>query len=221
LADIRRIGAGNDQLGRLPWRRGNAVTAPKKATAATPLEIIYRRAGDLKPDPKNAKTHSAKQIKLLQGLFEEYGFINPILLKPDDTIGAGHGRHQAVIAKDPNTMVPTITKQGLSKKQWRGLMLADNKAGMVGTGWDEKLLTSELSALKLDGFNLEMTGFSTLDMTKLGIAGFEVDGGKGAETGQIGGMAFAVIVRCKDEDEQTRLLEEFGKKGLKCEALIS
>lgn len=191
-----------------------------KPAATDKLEIVYRDPKDLKADPRNARTHSKKQITLLRAAIREFGFLVPILLKPDGTIGAGHGRLEAALGEGL-AQVPTITKHGLTKAQWRAYMLADNKLAMTGSGWDEKLLIAELSDLKLGDFNMELIGFTKMELTGMGIPGFEATGGAGAETNQIGGMQYAVIVRCKNEADQLKLLEEFGKKGLKCEALIS
>lgn len=190
------------------------------AAAAAPLEIVYRDPKDLKADPRNARTHSKKQINLLVAAYKEFGMLVPILLKPDGTIGAGHGRHEAALVAKLEK-VPTITKHGLSDAQWRAFMIADNKLAMAGSGWDEKILVTELTELRIGDFNMELIGFTKVELTGLGIPGFEATGGADAETNRIGGMQYAVIVRCKDEADQLKQLERFSKEGLKCEALIS
>lgn len=43
------------------------------------LSVVYRPTADLKPDPRNARTHSKAQIGQLTSAIEAFGFTNPIL----------------------------------------------------------------------------------------------------------------------------------------------
>jgi DNA modification methylase len=62
--------------------------------------------------------------------------------------------------------VPVIVLSGLSAAQKRALVLADNKLAL-NAGWDDELLRLELSDLKSDGFDLDLIGFSTDEITAL------------------------------------------------------
>ena len=46
----------------------------------------------LQPYAGNARTHSAKQIKLIAQSIERFGFTNPILIHDAGQVIAGHGR---------------------------------------------------------------------------------------------------------------------------------
>jgi hypothetical protein len=48
--------------------------------------------GDLRPNPRNARTHPAKQLKGLAAIIAKVGFLNPILVDDQNIILAGHGR---------------------------------------------------------------------------------------------------------------------------------
>ena len=48
--------------------------------------------GSLRPYPRNARTHSKKQIRQIADLIQRFGFTNPVLIDQDNTILAGHGR---------------------------------------------------------------------------------------------------------------------------------
>ena len=89
----------------------------------------------------------------------EFGFTNPILLREDLTIGAGHGRLEAALQDPPLERVPTIIVPGLTPEQWRAYALADNKIAL-NAGWDEAALRRELEALSEIGFDLSLTGFT-------------------------------------------------------------
>jgi hypothetical protein len=45
--------------------------------------------------------------------------------------------------------------------------LADNQLAITGSGWDPELLRLELGELKLDGFDLSLTGFGALELKDL------------------------------------------------------
>jgi DNA modification methylase len=117
-----------------------------------------RPVSALKPYEKNARTHSAEQVEQLTRSIREFGFTNPLLIDEQNRIIAGHGRLQAALALKM-TDVPVIILSGLSEPQRRALILADNKIAL-NSGWDLKLLTEELAELKLEGYDLTLTGFS-------------------------------------------------------------
>jgi hypothetical protein len=95
-----------------------------------PLKVTYRATGSLKPDPRNARTHSKGQVEQIVASITEFGFANPILLDPDGVLIAGHGRLLA--AKSMGLAeVPTIELVGLSDAQKRALRLADNKIALL------------------------------------------------------------------------------------------
>lgn len=130
------------------------------AAAETISTGVYqvRPVASLKPYEKNARTHSAEQVEQLTRSIREFGFTNPLLVDEQDRIIAGHGRLQAALALKM-AEVPVIILAGLTDAQRRALILADNKIAL-NSGWDLKLLTEELADLKLDGYDLTLTGFS-------------------------------------------------------------
>jgi DNA modification methylase len=137
-----------------------------------PLAVTYCPVDTLRPDPRNARTHSKQQIDQIVASIRQFGFVNPILVDPGGRIIAGHGRLMAAKAMGL-AEVPTIPIQGLSETQKRALRIADNKIAL-GAGWDLdvlKLELADLGSLDLD-FDLSVTGFSTgeLDIILNGCA---------------------------------------------------
>ena len=59
------------------------------------LEIQYVSPDRLRPYPGNARSHSRKQLKLIEKSIMRFGFTNPILVTDDFEVVAGHGRLQA------------------------------------------------------------------------------------------------------------------------------
>jgi hypothetical protein len=129
------------------------------------LEVIYRDPFGLTADPRNARTHSAEQIEQIRASIREFGFTNPVLLKPSGMIGAGHGRVEAAKAEGLN-LVPTCVVEGLTETQWRAYVLADNKLAL-NAGWDADLLRVELTDLQVFDFDLGLTGFNDAELADL------------------------------------------------------
>jgi len=125
------------------------------------LAVTYRAAGDLVPDPRNARTHPKRQIDQIKASIEAFGFTNPILVDPEGHIIAGHGRLQAARAMGL-AEVPTIILSGLSEPQKRALRIADNKIAL-NAGWDLEILQLELGELASIDIDIDptLTGFST------------------------------------------------------------
>jgi len=123
------------------------------------FEIV--KVSELREYERNARTHPKKQIAELCSAITEWGFTNPILIDASGMIAAGHGRLIAA-KKLGMTEVPCIRLGHLSETQIRALILADNRIA-EGSGWDMKLLKSELSDLMDLGYNVELTGFDPDD----------------------------------------------------------
>lgn len=130
----------------------------------TDLQITYRSIAELSANPRNARTHSALQIRQIARSIEAFGFVNPVLVDEQDVLIAGHGR-LAASEKLGLERVPVIRITGLSDTQKRGLMLADNRIA-ESAGWDSEMLARELadlSDMELD-FDLEVTGFDAAEI---------------------------------------------------------
>jgi DNA modification methylase len=126
------------------------------------LSIVNRSVSELKPYPRNARTHSKKQIRQIAKSIRRFGFTNPILVDDELQIIAGHGRVEA--AKDLGIdQVPTIRLSGMSEADKRAYVLADNRLAEVA-GWDKEILAIELQALIELDFEVELTGFDIADI---------------------------------------------------------
>lgn len=116
----------------------------------------------LKPNPANARTHTHKQINQIAASIERFGFLVPIVIDDDDLIAAGHGRWSA--AKQLGlAQVPVVRARFLTDADRRAFALAENRIAEL-SGWDENILADEPSILFEQGYNLEITGFSTSDL---------------------------------------------------------
>jgi DNA modification methylase len=121
------------------------------------MELIKKKVSELIPYINNSRTHSEEQITQLVSSIKEFGFTNPILLAPDNSIIAGHGRLQAV-KRLGHEEVPCIIISGLSKTQIKALIIADNQLAL-NAGWDLEKLSVEIEGLEADKFDLSLLGF--------------------------------------------------------------
>jgi hypothetical protein len=123
-------------------------------------EIAYLPIDQLKPNPKNPRTHTNHQIWQIAESIRHFGFNNPIILDSEDVIVAGCGRFEAA-KRLGMTHVPTIRLDELTKEQIRAYIIADNKLA-ENAGWDLEILAIELQSLlelKLPDFDVTVTGF--------------------------------------------------------------
>jgi len=125
----------------------------------TLLNVIYLAITELRPNPKNARTHSPHQTRQIAASIKEFGFLNPILIDRTNTIVAGHGRVAGAKLLGID-QVPTIRVENLTQDQIRAFALAENRIAEKA-GWDDSILEIELQHLINIGgdFDVTVTGF--------------------------------------------------------------
>src|SRR6266446_4276902 len=123
------------------------------------LKILFRPILEVKPDPKNPRVHSKKQIRQIAASIEAFGFNVPILTDREGNVVCGHGRLSACRELGWSE-VPTLCLDHLTPAQARAFMIADNRLTEIAT-WDDRLLAEQLKDLSLLGldFSIEITGF--------------------------------------------------------------
>ena len=126
------------------------------ATVATAL---------LKPSPDNARVHDESQVNEICQSIESFGFTNPILVDAENNIIAGHGRHMAALKLGLKT-VPVVYVTGLTDKEIRALMLADNRIAQ-NSRWDYEKLAAEIQHLVDVDFDVSGIGFTDSEIEEL------------------------------------------------------
>ena len=129
----------------------------------------------LKPNARNARTHSKKQVRQIADSIQAFGFLVPILIDENRLIIAGHGRYQAARLLGIET-VPAIEVTGCRRRN-AVPAFADNKIA-ENAGWDRERLAIELPELSellvLDGLDISVTGFAAVEIDQLAVD-FEED----------------------------------------------
>jgi DNA modification methylase len=121
----------------------------------------------IKPNPRNPRTHSAKQIGQIANSIRAFGFANPLIVSEDGELIAGHGRWQAANLLGLAT-VPVIVIPALSPAKRRALAIADNKIA-ENAGWDRERLAVEIPELAA------LLSAEELDVSILGFEPVEID----------------------------------------------
>lgn len=137
------------------------------------LHIEYRPIESLVPYINNARTHSGEQVAQIAASMIEFGWTSPILVDGSNGLISGHGRLLAA-HKLGFATVPVIELAHLSPTQKRAYILADNRLA-ENAGWNEELLTLELTELSEAGFDLALTGFEDSEIETLLAANAGVD----------------------------------------------
>ena len=132
---------------------------PIRASSFKHTKIEQKALDALKAAGRNARTHSAKQIKQIAASIETFGFVNPVLVDSDYRIVAGHGRVEAArnLGMD---IIPVIRLEHLSAAELKAYAIADNRLAELA-GWDKEILALELADLiTIDAdFDVSVTGF--------------------------------------------------------------
>lgn len=132
-------------------------TALQQAVASFAPQVVQLKLSELKPSPRNARTHSQKQIHQIAESIKAFRFTNPVAVNSLNEIISGHGRCEAAKLLGM-TEVPAIRLDHLNSDQARLLRIADNRLAEAA-GWDEELLKLELGELIELDVEIALTGF--------------------------------------------------------------
>lgn len=127
------------------------------------------RIDQLVPAPRNARTHSRKQLRQIAESIRAFGFTNPVLVDGAGQVIAGHGRLAAAQTLGLSE-VPTLCIDWLSAEQQRAYVIADNRLAEKA-GWDRELLALELGELSDLQIDITLTGFDLREIELIIDAG--------------------------------------------------
>ena len=128
------------------------------------LEIEYFPVSDIQMYENNPR-HNEKAVDIVIKSIKRYGWRVPIILGKGNVIIAGHTRLKAAI-KMGLTEVPVVWADDLTEADQKGLRIMDNKSSEYAS-WDFDLLKSELEELQKMNIDLDLTGFSEVELDKI------------------------------------------------------
>src|SRR5713226_2803734 len=141
-------------------------SSDRAAPLATSACIEWVSLGLPRSNPRNARTHSNRQIRQIAASIRKFGFLNPILVDDTNFGLAGHGRLEAA-RHEGLDRVPIFRFGHMSAAQKRAYVIADNKIAEQA-GWDRELLAIELGELSdllpMEGLDVSLTGFEAAEI---------------------------------------------------------
>jgi DNA methylase/ParB-like nuclease family protein len=133
------------------------------------MRIQDMAIGLIKLNPRNARTHTARQIEQIAKSIRAFGFTNPLLVSEDLELIAGHGRWKAGMQLGLDT-IPVIVVAGLSPARRRALAIADNRIAQ-NARWNRERLAIEIpelaGLLSTEGLDISILGFEPDDIEPL------------------------------------------------------
>jgi DNA modification methylase len=126
------------------------------------LRIEYVPIRDLRPSEKNSRLHPKKQIEKLARAIHDFGFLIPVLIDAESKLIAGHARIEAA-QRLGQSEVPCIRAAHLSEAEKRAFTIIDNRLA-EDSAWDFQVLAQELEFLRVEGVDLQMTGFEISEL---------------------------------------------------------
>lgn len=133
------------------------------------IAVQARSIKEIKLNPRNAKTHSGKQIRQIANSIVAFGFTNPLLVNERGELIAGEGRYKASLLLGL-VKVPVIVMAGLSPARQRALAIADNKIA-ANAGWNRERLAIEIpeltGLLEAEGLDVSILGFEAVEIDQL------------------------------------------------------
>lgn len=192
-------------------------------------------AASLLANPENWRLHPEPQAQSLSGVLERVGWVQKVLVNrrssPEwgerqnlETMVDGHLRVKLALQQGPETPVPRTVVDLSPEEEALVLATLDPISAMAQA--DPGLLESLLDQTRATIDEMTSAGNDALgrmlaDLGKRnGVRMPETDGGAAAPA-QTAPEQYVIMVTCQNEDEQTRLLEQFIAEGLQCRALIA
>ena len=128
------------------------------------MDVIEISIDKVVPYARNPRRND-DAVATVAASLAEFGWRQPIVVNEQMVIVAGHTRYQAA-QRLGMTMVPIHVAKGLSTAQLRAYRLMDNRSHQNAV-WDDALLGLELQDLRLEDFDLDLTGFDEAEIDRL------------------------------------------------------
>ncbi|MGN0998660.1 MAG: site-specific DNA-methyltransferase [Faecousia sp.] len=110
-------------------------------------------------NPRKRLMPGDHEYEKLKQSIEAFGYVDPIIVNMDGTVIGGHQRLN--VLKDLGFQEVDVAVVNLDKNEEKALNIALNK---ISGEWDEEKLEELLAELTIEGFPIELTGFSETDL---------------------------------------------------------
>jgi ParB-like chromosome segregation protein Spo0J len=176
-------------------------------------ELRRVKAGELRPNPKNWRTHPQAQRDALRGVLAEIGYADALLARPlpDGSLELIDGHLRAETT--PDMEVPVLIVDLDDAEAAKLLALLDPLAALAET--DEDALASLLQEVESDNDAVQQLLGELLDGEST-----EAEPPEDAVPAEVKiHDAYQVLVECEDERQQQVVFEQMAAQGYKCKLL--
>jgi site-specific DNA-methyltransferase (adenine-specific) len=122
------------------------------------MEVTRRLIEDLTLDPRNARTHTQKNLDAIATSLTKFGQRKPIVITGDGVVLAGNGTLEAAKSLKWDYIDVSVTPADWDLDTARAYALADNRTAELAE-WDEAVLAQQLLELHDADFDIEALGF--------------------------------------------------------------
>ncbi len=171
-------------------------------------------ASELRPSPRNWRTHPEHQRDALRGVLAEVGYADALLARELDDgsleLVDGHLRAETT----PDSVVPVLVLDLTAEEADKILLTLDPLAGLAGT--DHERLSDLLAATRFTSPQLE----SLLGELARDAANAEAQLADAADRPEPTIRdSWQVVVECTSEDDQQAVYTRMREEGYKCRVL--
>jgi hypothetical protein len=174
----------------------------------------FRRvqADQLRPHPRNWRTHPPAQQDAMRGVLAQIGYADALLARelPDGSLQLLDGHLRAEVT--PQAMVPVLILDVDDREALTLLATLDPLAAMAGA--DPKILTDLLADVQTDSQAVRALLDQLAEDHPL-----DADGESKPLDDLIVPASFQVVVECRDEAEQRNVFERLRGEGFQCRVL--
>jgi ParB-like chromosome segregation protein Spo0J len=176
-------------------------------------ELRRVRASELRPHPRNWRTHPAAQRDALRGVLAEVGYADALLARELDDgsleLIDGHLRAETT----PDALVPVLVLDVTAEEADKILLTHDPLATLAGA--DQARLAELIESARFASPPLEQLVADLAGAAEEALAEFDA-----AERPEVEIPAsFQVVVECADEADQQVMFERLRGEGRKCRVL--
>jgi hypothetical protein len=177
-------------------------------------ELRRVRARELRPNPRNWRTHPDAQRDALRGALAEVGYADALLARElaDGSLELVDGHLRAETT--PDATVPVLVLDVTEEEAAKILLTLDPLAALAGTDCDrlaDLLTTTTITSPQLEQLLGGLTKQSAEVDAALAV---------GAERPEVViPESFQVVVQCADEDDQHAVYTRMREEGYKCRVL--
>jgi hypothetical protein len=169
---------------------------------------------DLLPDQHNANKGTERGLQMVENSLRQFGAGRSILIDKNGRIIAGNktaenagavGIEGVIFLQTDGTKLVAVQRTDLDLEK-------DKRAGQVSLNWDTDVLKELDVDLKQFWTTNELEAlFPADDEEKKKLKGLD----------QGDDLRYQIVIDCKDESEQTSMLDRFEEEGMKARPLIS